>query len=149
MFKFNYSEKAGKFKQTFATSWRLLGLLYFIDKWLLISNALAVTVPALVPFAFAYIFKLVIDQVILSATEGFVDFNKFSLLFITAFLIYTIQSLAFSAQDYLHRLLYTKIPISLYQIVLSKISSLDLAYFEDSEFKIPWRRYGIHMSGGR
>lgn len=135
MFKFNYSEKAGKFKQTIATSWRLLGLLYFIDKWLLISNALAVTIPALVPFAFAYIFKLVIDQVIISVSQESVDFNKFSLLFAVAFLIYTIQSLAFSAQDYLHRLLYTKIPISLYQIVLSKISSLDLAYFEDSEFK--------------
>jgi len=112
-----------------------LGLLWSIDKWLLISNAVAVSIPALIPFAFAYIFKLVIDQVVLSISQGSIDFNKFILLFAAGFAVYTIQSLAFSAQDYLHRLLYTKIPISLYQIVLSKISSLDVAYFEDSEFK--------------
>ncbi|MDP3733206.1 MAG: hypothetical protein Q8Q91_01575, partial [Candidatus Daviesbacteria bacterium] len=134
-FKFKYSEKVGKFKQTAATSFRLLGLLWSIDKWLLLANAFSVTVPALVPFAFAYIFKLVIDQVVLSVLIGIVDFNRFTMLFAAGFAVYTIQSLAFSAQDYFHRLLYTKIPISLYQIVLSKISSLDMAYFEDSEFK--------------
>ncbi len=135
MFKFNYMQKLGRFRQTVATSWRLLGLLWTIDKWLLIANAVAVTIPALIPFAFAYIFKLVIDQVVLSVSTGSIDFNKFMLVFAAGFAVYTIQSLAFSAQDYLHRLLYTKIPISLYQIVLSKISSLDVAYFEDSEFK--------------
>ncbi len=134
-FKFNYLEKISRFRQTVATSWRLLGLLWSIDKWLLISNAIAVTIPALVPFAFAYIFKLVIDQVVLSVSSGSIDLNKFILLFAGGFAVYTIQSLAFSAQDYFNRLLYTKIPISLYQIVLSKISTLDIAYFEDSEFK--------------
>ncbi len=134
-FKFNYLKKIGRFRETVATSWRLLGLLWSIDKWLLISNAIAVTIPALVPFAFAYIFKLVIDQVVSSISQGSIDFSKFILLFAVAFLVYTVQSLAFSTQDYLHRLLYTKIPISLYQIVLSKISNLDVAYFEDSEFK--------------
>lgn len=135
MFKFNYSEKIGKLKETAKTSWRLLGLLWFIDKWLLLANAFAVTIPALVPFAFAYVFKLLIDQVVLSVSTSSIDFNKFIALFAVGFVVYIIQSLAFSAQDYFHRLLYTKIPISLYQIVLSKISSLDVAYFEDSEFK--------------
>lgn len=135
MFKFNYSEKIGRFKQTVATSSRLLGLLWSIDKWLLMANALAVTIPALIPFAFAYIFKLLIDQVVLSVSTSNVDLNKFILLTTVGFIVYAVQSLAFSAQDYFNRLLYTKIPISLYQIVLSKISSLDVAYFEDSEFK--------------
>ncbi len=134
-FKFNYLEKIGRFKQVAATSIRLLGLLWSIDKWLLLANALAVVVPALVPFAFAYIFKQVIDLVVLSVSAGTVDFNRFIILFAAGFAIYTIQSMAFSAQDYFHRLLYTKIPVSLYQIVLSKVSSLDIAYFEDSEFK--------------
>lgn len=125
----------GRFKQTITTSARLLELLWTIDKWLLLANAVAVTIPALVPFAFAYIFKLVIDQVVLSVSLSVIDFNKFILLFAAGFSIYTIQSLAFSAQDFFHRLLYTKIPISLYQLVLSKVSSLDVAYFEDSEFK--------------
>lgn len=135
MFKFNYSEKIGKAKQTIATSWRLLGLLWFIDKWLLLANAIAVTIPALVPFAFAYVFKMLIDAVVLSVSTSNLDLTKFTNLFLVGFIVYAIQSLSFSAQDYFHRLLYTKIPISLYQIVLSKISSLDVAYFEDSDFK--------------
>lgn len=135
MFRFNYLEKIGRLKQTVATSFRLVGLLWSINKWLLMANAVAVTIPALVPFAFAYIFKLVIDQVVLSISTGSIDFNIFILLFAAGFAVYTVQSLAFSAQDYFNRLLYTKIPISLYQIVLSKISSLDVVYFEDSEFK--------------
>lgn len=134
-FKFDYSKKIGIAKQTIATSFRLLGLLWSIDKWLLLANAFAVTIPALIPFAFAYIFKLVIDQVVSSVSTGSIDINKFSLLFAAGFAVYIIQSLAFSLQDYLNRLLYTKIPISLYQIVLSKVSKLDMAYFEDSEFK--------------
>lgn len=134
-FKFTNFGKISRFRQTLTTSFRLLGLLWSIDKWLLSANALAVTIPALIPFAFAYIFKLVIDQVVLSVSAGSIDFNRFTVLFAIGFAIYTIQSLAFSVQDYLHRLLYTKIPISLYQIVLSKISNLDMAYFEDSEFK--------------
>lgn len=134
-FKFDYKEKTGKLKQTVITSWRLLVLLWSIDKWLLIANAVAVTIPALVPFAFAYIFKLVIDQVVLSISTGNVDFYRFALIFTAGFVVYVIQSLSFSTQDYFHRLLYTKVPISLYQKVLSKISSLDVAYFEDSEFK--------------
>lgn len=135
MFKFNYSAKIGKLKQTAATSGRLLGLLWSIDKWLLLANAIAVTIPALVPFAFAYVFKLLIDTVVLSVSTNSLDLNKIAWLFGLGFAVYAIQSLAFSAQDYVHRLLYTKVPISLYQIVLSKISSLDVAYFEDSEFK--------------
>lgn len=134
-FKFNYLEKIGRFKQTAATSFRLLGLLWSIDKWLLMANAIVLTIPALIPIAFAYIFKLVIDQVVFSISDGSVDFNRFGFLFGASFIVYTIQSVAFSAQDYFFRLLYTKIPISLYQIVLTKISSLDMAYFEDSEFK--------------
>jgi|Napbiome12C3dose_1001474.scaffolds.fasta_scaffold00006_95 ATP-binding cassette subfamily B protein len=134
-FKFNYGEKIGKLKQTAVTSLRLLGLLWSIDKWLLLANALAVVIPALVPFAFAYIFKQVIDLVVLSVAKGTVDFNQFSFLFAIGFAVYTIQSMSFSVQDYLHRLLYTKIPVSLYQMVLTKVSSLDMAYFEDSEFK--------------
>ncbi|MDO8619020.1 MAG: ABC transporter ATP-binding protein [Candidatus Daviesbacteria bacterium] len=135
MFKFNYSGKIGKLKQTVATSIRLLGLLWSIDRWLLSINILVMIIPALIPFAFAYIFKMLIDQVVLAVAVGKVNLNMITMLFVAGFVVYTVQSIAFSVQDYLHRLLYTKIPISLYQIVLNKISSLDVAYFEDSKFK--------------
>src|SRR3990167_2016426 len=135
MFKFNYSEKIGRLKTTVWTSWRLLALLWSIDKWLLIANALAATVPAIAPFVIAYVFKLLIDQIVLIVAGSPPNFPYITTIFIGAFIVYTIQSLAFSAQDYLGRLLYTKVPVSLYQLVLDKISNLDIAYFEDSEFK--------------
>lgn len=135
MFKFDYSAKIGRLTQTAKTSIRLLGLLWSIDKWLLLANAAAATVPAIVPFAIAYVFKLLIDQVVLIASGAPPNYHYIVTIFAVAFGVYTVQSLAFSAQDYLGRLLYTKIPVSLYQLILTKISSLDMAYFEDSEFK--------------
>ena len=133
--KIDYSEKINRLKITSQTSLRLLGLLWSIDKWLLIANAIAVTIPAVIPFAFAYIFKLLIDQVVSIVAGAPANSNLIITILIFGFIIYVIQSLSFSAQDYFHRLLYTKIPISLYQKVLAKVSSLDMAYFEDSEFK--------------
>lgn len=133
--KIDYLEKINRLKITSQTSLRLLGLFWSLDKWLLIANAIAVTIPAIIPFAFAYIFKLLIDQVVSIVTGAPANFNPIITILIFGFVIYVIQSLSFSAQDYFHRLLYTKIPISLYQKVLTKVSSLDVAYFEDSEFK--------------
>ena len=133
--KIDYSEKINRLKTTSQTSLRLLGFLWSIDKWLLAANAIAVTIPAIIPFAFAYIFKLLIDQVVSIVAGAPANFNLVMTILIFGFVIYVIQSLSFSAQDYFHRLLYTKIPISLYQKVLAKVSSLDMAYFEDSDFK--------------
>lgn len=99
------------------------------------ANATAVTISALVPFAFAYVFKLLIDQIVLIASGNPPDFNNISVLFFVGFVVYFVQSLSFSAQDYFGRLLYTKVPIALFQKVLTKTSSLDMQYFEDSEFK--------------
>lgn len=135
MIKIDYSKKVGRLRQTVDTSFRLIRLLWSIDKWLFLAHAISVIIPALVPFAFAYIFKLLIDQVVKIVSGSLIDWSFLITLFSAGFIVYTIQSMAFSAQDYIGRLVYTKIPISLYQKVLNKISSLDLRYFEDSEFK--------------
>ncbi len=135
MFKFLSTEKMGRVKSTAVTSWRLLSLLWQIDKWLVLGNMMAVSVPAVVPLIIGYIFKLLIDQVVLISSGHPVNNNLVILIVIAGFSTYVLQSLAFSAQDFLGRLLYTKIPVSLYNMILSKVSSLDMAYFEDSEFK--------------
>ena len=135
MIKLDYFKKVSRLRQTASTSFRLVGLLWQIDKWLFLTHAITVIIPAVVPFAFAYIFKLLIDQVVKIVSGTPIDWNYLTGLFISGFVVYTIQSMAFSAQDYIGRLIYTKVPISLYQKVLNKVSSLDLQYFEDSEFK--------------
>lgn len=129
------TNKISRIKLTIIVSWRLLSLLWKIDKWLVLGNMLVVSIPAIIPLLIGYIFKLLIDQVILITSGRAPNNNLILLIVIAGFATYVFQSLAFSAQDFLGRLLYTKIPVSLYQMILSKVSSLDMAYFEDSEFK--------------
>lgn len=128
-------EKFSRLKTTVITSWKLFSLLWKIDKWLVLGNMLAVSIPAIIPLLIGYIFKLLIDQVVLITSGQPVNNNLIFLIVIAGFSTYVLQSLAFSAQDFLGRLLYTKVPVSLYNMILSKVSSLDMAYFEDSEFK--------------
>ncbi|MBI2595833.1 ABC transporter ATP-binding protein [Candidatus Daviesbacteria bacterium] len=135
MFKTRYSEKFTKLKSTIITSGRLIRLFWSIDKRLFIFYSIAVTLPALVPFAIAYNFKLIIDQIVPVVSGGLPDYKSITALVAAAVLLYTLQSIVFSIQDYFLRLINTKIPIALYQKVLLKVSSLDLAYFDDSEFK--------------
>src|SRR5258706_21131 len=127
--------KLNQIKTTAYISWRLLSLLWKIDKWLVLGNMVAVSVPAIIPLLIGYIFKLLIDQVVLISSGQPINNNLIVLIVVAGFSTYVFQSLAFSAQDFLGRLLYTKVPVSLYHMILSKISNLDMAYFEDSEFK--------------
>lgn len=135
MLNINYTEKLDRLRLTLRTSWRLLGLLWEVDAKLLIANAVAVTIPAFAPFLFAYVFKLLIDQTIVAVANKSADIQAISGILAVTFAVYMVQVLSFNFQDYFNRLLYTKVPIVLYQKILSKISSLDMAYFEDSEFK--------------
>lgn len=134
MLKFGF-QKFGKLKKTIKTSLRLVGLFWSIDKWLFIFFGITVTLPALIPFAIAYNFKLIID-VVVQVIQGIPpNYQLIAGLVSVGILLYTLQSIAFSAQGYFLRLINTKIPMELYQKVLLKVSSLDLAYFDDSEFK--------------
>lgn len=135
MLKPGYLEKFTKLKSTVVTSVRMVGLLWSIDKWLFILFGIAVTIPALVPFAIAYNFKLIIDQIVQVVQGATPNYQLITLFVILSVVLYTVQNIAFSTQDYFLRLINTKIPIALYQKVLLKVSSLDLAYFDDSEFK--------------
>lgn len=130
-----HKAKKRNIKETFKVSLKVLGLIWETDKILFIGNAIAILIPAIMPFVTAYIFKLVIDEVIHSFSSGATNWNQL-LYYLIAFLIATyILRLSFTFQDYVNRILVTKFPISLYQKVLKKISSLDLYYHENSSFK--------------
>src|SRR5690606_6137197 len=57
------------------------------------------------------------------------------LLFGFRLITYFVQNVAFQTQDMIFRLLWTKLPIYLNQLIFRKTTSLDIQYFEDSEFK--------------
>lgn len=124
-----------QFQKTVSTARRLLNLLWQTDKWLFIGNAVSVSVPAVLPFVNAFIYKLIIDLAVAAASGSpFQITHLYSLLIIRVITLF-IQDSAFSAQNYFEMLLWTKFPVHLYQSVLSKLSDLDMEYFEDSSFK--------------
>lgn len=127
--------KISQWKDTIYTSRRLLAIVWETDKILFIEQLFAVLVPAVIPFLNAYIFKLIIDLVVKSIGGSALDFQRFYFLLGILFAMQYLQSMAFSLQNYIVKILYMKMPITLYQQVLNKISTLDLKYFEDSQFR--------------
>jgi len=128
-------KKFSEFKTTASVSKRLLGLLWRIDKWLFVGSAISVSVPAIVPFVNAYIYKLIIDLVVNAATGLPFQYDQLYLFLAIRVATLFIQDAAFSSQNYFEMLLWTKFPVHLYQSVLSKLANLDVQYFEDSAFK--------------
>lgn len=124
-----------EFRTTATTSKRLLRMLWQIDKWLFIGSLIAVSIPAIIPFVNAYLYKLIIDLIVEGVSTG--TFNYSQLYVFIGIRVGTlfIQDAAFSTQNFFEMLLWTKFPVHLYQSVLSKLSNLDVEYFEDSSFK--------------
>lgn len=136
MLKIDYSSKIVRLKTTLSTSLRLLKLIYSIDKWLLMGSALAIMIPAVIPFINMYIYKLVIDAVVkIASGELIFDPQEFYPLLALRIATYFIQDAAFRTQDFVERLLWTKAPIELNQMIFEKVASLDIHYFENDEFR--------------
>ncbi len=135
MQKFFSKEKITQLQDTWKTSVWILKLLWKVDKLTFLANFVAVSIPSVIPFVTAYIFKLVIDLVVEAASGTSFDYNRLLYLLIALFIAQYIQRLAFSIQSYVTQILLTKFPITLYQMVLGKITRLDLQYFEDSNFR--------------
>lgn len=90
--------------------------------------------PASIPFVNAYIYALIINLVVSSVNHPF-DYNKFYMLLAIRFVMLLLQYTASSLQTYAELIIWSKMPIYIYQKVLGKLSGLDVEYFENSEFK--------------
>lgn len=128
-------KKVSEFKTIFGVSKRLLTLLWSIDKSLFIVSVISASIPAIIPFVNAYIYKLIIDLIIVGINSSVFNYNQLYLLLGIRVGTLFLQDAAFSAQNYFEMLLWTKLPVHLYQQVLTKLSNLDVQYFEDSSFK--------------
>jgi len=122
-------------KSTYQTTKRLLGMLWVFDKKLFLGALIAAIIPAIIPFINAYIYKLIIDLIVGSVSGIPIDYNSLALLLGSRILTLFIQGTAFSYQSYIDLMLWTKFPVYLYNMVLNKLSNLDIQYFEDSNFK--------------
>lgn len=128
-------EKLQAFSETVDTSWKMLKIVWGIDKKLFIASVVAILIPGVVPFINIYIYKLVIDQVVIFASGVPFDPSVFYPLIIARVLTYFFQNSAFQTQEFVERLLWTKIPIELNQMLFKKISSLDIHYYENDKFR--------------
>lgn len=129
------SKKIGKAFDTLTVSKRLLLFLWSMDKKLFLSNLFIAIVPAFMPFANAYIYKLIIDIIVGSLTHPIINLRFLYILLALRLITFIIQEVLFSLQSYIDLLLWTKVPVELYRLVLLRLSDLNLQYFEDSNFK--------------
>src|SRR3989344_1344620 len=128
--------KLSDIKDAIITSFRLLKLIWGIDPWLVSISMVAILTPAVIPFLNMYIYKLVIDLVVkIVSGQAVFDPNHFYPLIFFRLLTFFIQDSAFRTQSLAQRLLWTKVPIHLNQIVFRKISELDIYYFENDKFR--------------
>ena len=117
------------------TSKRLMAFLWGMDKKLFLSNLAVAIIPAFIPFVNAYIYKLLIDIVVSAYSHAVFNLRFLYILLILRLVTFIIQEAFLSLQNYIDLLLWTKLPVELYRVVLLKLSQLDLQYFEDSNFK--------------
>lgn len=131
-------KKQGKLvqlKETYQTSKRLLGLVWRIDRKLFLASLIAILIPGVVPFINIYIYKLVIDQIVKVLSGATFNPASFYPLIGARIVSYFLGSAAFRTQSLVEKLLWTKIPIEINQLLFKKISSLDVHYYENDKFR--------------
>ncbi len=129
------SKLTEKVRSTLNTTFRLLKIYWDYDKWIFVGNLFFTTLPSLIEFVNAYIYKLIIDLVIGSVNGIPTNISTLYWLLGARVGTFLVQDLSFSLQKYFSNLLWTKFPIHLYQKYLGFITNLDLEYFENSDFK--------------
>lgn len=122
-------------KETLSVCGRLLVIVWQTDRLLFAVYFVAMIIPGVIPFINIYIYKLIIDLVIGSLSSGGIDLIKFYPLLGLRLLTYFLQDASFATERYVIRLIWTKVPIELHQIVFKKISGLDVYYFENDKFR--------------
>lgn len=129
------SKLTDKVKITLNTTFRLLKIYWDYDKWIFVGNLFFTTLPSLIEFVNAYIYKLIIDLVIGSINGTPTEMPTLYWLLAARVGTFLIQDLCYSLQKHFNNLLWTKFPLHLYQKYLGFITNLDLEYFENSDFK--------------
>jgi ATP-binding cassette subfamily B protein len=122
-------------KKTAIVSFRLFKLVWSVDPVLLVISFVTSLVPAVLPFIIAYIGKLLIDFVVAAIAGKAAPLSHLYFLIGLGLGIYFLQSVVQQTQQYVNTLLWTKLPISLNQLIFEKTAGLDMQYFEDSQFK--------------
>lgn len=120
-----------RLRSTTKTVRRLLSLVWGMDKRVFILAIFTATLPAVIPFANAYIYKLVIDAVIAGIESGNVNMEHLMVLLGSRIATYFIQDAVYSTQSFIEQMIWTRFPMLIQKKLYDRIASLDMAQLED------------------
>lgn len=124
------------FNNSIKTTLKVAGLVYKTEKRFFVMAVFTTTLLSIIPFIDAYIYKLIIDVLInYISKSSAIDFNYLYLLIALRIVSYITSNIFYQAQNYFITLIAAKLPITINELLLSKISSLDIEYFERPDFK--------------
>ena len=124
-----------RIRRSLKISLRVVKLVWAHERNLLMLSSALRILPAALPFVNAYIYKLIIDEVVHYLSSGTVDQSYFYWLFFARTVSFFASDISSRIETYVSHHLWTRIPIVFQDMMLEKISHLDIQYFEDSEFK--------------
>lgn len=133
--KLNLTKKFDQISSAYSTSAKLIALIWKIDYKLFSASIVAIILPGVIPFINIYVYKLIIDEIVKVIAGAPFNPALFYPLIATRIITYFIMNVSFMTQDLVARLLWTKLPIEFNQLIFSKISSLDIQYYENDEFR--------------
>ncbi len=113
-------------KETLHVSWRMLKIVWETDHKLFIGAFVSTALPGIIPFVNIYIYKLIIDFVVVAASSGTYNISSLYPLIALRVATYFIQDASYRTQEFVERLYWTKVPIFLNQIFHKKLKSLDV-----------------------
>lgn len=128
-------EAIKKLSSALYVSKRVLKIAWQTDPWLFAIYSFTSVIPAFFPVITAYLYKMIIDTVVHIVTGTNVPYTTLYEYIVVSLLFQLMIDVFLNVNSYVEVLLYTKIPIKFNELVLSKIVTLDAAYFEDSDFK--------------
>lgn len=128
------TKKLEQLKVTVQVVSRMMKLIWSIDRKLFLGAAIFYLLPSIIPFINAYIYKLIIDVVVKMVQSGDTNMSSLVPLIGARLITYFAQDISFGTQDLIERILFTKYPITINQLFFKKLTSLDVAHFEDSKF---------------
>lgn len=115
--------------------WRLVRLVWSVDKWLFSLTFITTLIPAVMPFVNWYLYKLIIDLVVRTIQGEAFDYQQLYVLIGVRIFTYFFAYVATAVQDFVERILWLKTPIRLNDMILEKLTGLDIEYFEDGKFR--------------
>lgn len=135
MAKVEIDQKIGV-KESIVVCLKTIKLFWGINRWALFITFFTTSIPSLLLFANAYIYKLLIDTISAVALQGKpLVWNEVYFLLglrLVSYLSENFSRIIFRLAD---EVLWSKVPIEIERICLEKLTSLDFQYYENDKFR--------------